>query len=434
MKRINKILTISLLGILLFLPFMRPLSAQKIAQVPSYVGVVEGQHEEWDANIFSADWGQWNADNMTDRWAEAFGQTYIDNMTAVFDTAAKVPLLPQATMFYTVEEIIPDTNGFDANSDGGITAGEAWADPGVTLLNMSGGTFMDFGGWPYYYYFGNNTGIFVANTTTKWAEHLGYGAMYSSLIWATNMFNSGNIGYLNYSLDANMTNTIFFAPTNINWTEFVDTCNLMLALPIWLATGYVLKFSEVTDGFMMSAAVGDFIQNTQNINVTTTYDANGLMTYHKFEYGSNLLVDMGIADSAYPVITDAPIDFTVPHNYTGVILSWTATDANPGEYAILMNGTAEVFPTAWSSGVAIQYAVPDGLAAGDYAFQINLGDTRPNRPNVASDDVMMTVLEEPEPPPPPPDDSPGYEPILVIGFLTAATAGIIILTKKKKLK
>jgi len=423
----TKITTILILGSLLLVPFMR-LSR---AQVPTHIGVVVGQHEEWDANIYSADWTQWDADNMTSRWAEAFGHTYIDNMTAVKDTAAKVPLLPQATMFFTVDSIIPDTDGFDLNSDSGITADETWASPGNTLVNMTtdSGTFMDFGGWPYYDYFPNGTGIFIANTTEGFAEDTGYGAMYSSLIWATNLFNSGNIGYLGAEYDANMSNTIFFAPNNVNWTEFADECNLWLALSIWFDTGYSIKFENITDGFMMSSSPGDFNQNTENINVTATYDSNGLLTFYEMRYGNDVLVDMAYADSDYPVVTDASSDFTVDHDYTGVTINWTATDTNPDEYAILRNDTAVVFPIAWSSGVEIQYAVPDGLAPGTHVFKINFGDTRPNRPNVASDTVVMTVNAAPTPPAP--DGIPGYEPLLVIGFLTVATAGIIYITKKK---
>ena len=421
----TKITTILILGSLLLVPFMRP----AVAQVPSVVAVTVGQHEEWDANIYSAAFTQWNADNMTGFWETAFNQTYLDNMTAVVDTAAKVPLLPQATMFYTVEEIITDTNGFDDNSDGGLTADEVWADPGVTLLNMSGGTFMDFGGWPYYYNFANGTGFFVANTTAKWMEHLGYGAIYSSLIWATNMFNSGNIGYLGAGLDMNYSNTIFFAPTNVNWSEFADLGNSKLALQIWNDHFYGIKFTNLSNGFMMSADAGWFGTNSENINVTATYDSNGLLTFYEMRYGSDVLVDMAYADSDYPVVTDASSDFTVDHDYTGVTINWTATDTNPDEYAILRNDTAVVFPTAWSSGVAIQYAVPDGLAPGTHVFKINFGDTRPNRPNVASDTVIMTVNAAPAPPAP--DGIPGYEPLLVIGFLTVATAGIIYITKKK---
>ena len=430
MNKKYKLLTISLLGILLLVPFIKVSGAQSTSQIPTIHGVTVGQHEEWDANIFSTAWSQWNADNMTNRWGEAFGHTYLDNMSAVLGTAAKVPLLPQATMFYTIDEIIPDTNGFDENSDGGITADETWADPGVTLLNMTGGTFMDFGGWPYYYYFANGAGTFLANTTLKWAEHLGYGAMYTSLIWATNMFNSGNIGYFpaNLSLDANMSNTIFFAPTNINWSEFADVCNTMLAGPVNSATGYTIKFENVTDGFMMSAAVGDFVQNTENINVTTTYDSNGLMTYHEFLYGTDVLVDMYLADSTYPVLTDSPSDFAVTEGYTGVTVSWTVTDENPGEYAILLDGDAEVFPTSWTSGVAIQFAVPDGLAPGIHTITLNIGDTRPNRPNVVTHEITLLVKPVYSP------GIPGYNLVFVLGLLGITTAAIIVLMRKKKLK
>jgi len=397
MKKKTKIIAISILGFLLLVPFMRP----SRAQVPSYVGVALGEHYEFDLNIYVGPsneiWSQWFTDNMTAHWAAVFKQTFLDNMETVYNLTEKVPLQPQATLFYTVDSIIPDTGGFDVNSDGGITADETWASPGETLVNMSGGTFADFGGWPYYYYFPNGTGIFIGNTTAKFAEDIGYGAMATSAVWATNMYNIANTPYYGYEFDKNYTNTLFFAPNNVNWTKFADECNTNLELDygIWGTWGYILTITELTDGFTMFSDVGQFGNNSETITITTTYDSNGLMTYHSFEYGSDLLLDMGLVDSTYPVITDAPSDFTVDHDYTGVTLSWTATDANPGEYAILQNGTAVVFPTAWSSGVAIQFAVPDGLASGDYAFQINFGDTRPNRPNVVSDVVIMTVLPAP---------------------------------------
>jgi hypothetical protein len=428
----TRIIAISLLGLLLFVPFI----GFSRAQVPSHVGLTEGQHEEWDGYIYKGPtdqvWAQWKADNMTARWSEAFGHTYYDSMEAVYNLTDKAPIAPQFTMFYTVESIIPDTGGFDDNSDAGITPDETWASPGETLINMSSssGTFMDFSGWPYYDYFENGTGIFMANTTAGFAEDIGYGDMATSAIWATNMFNTGNMAFLGWRLDMNKTNTILFAPNNVNWTEFKDLVGLNLGFPVWLATGYSIKCRNLTNGFMLHSGIGDFVQNTENINVTVTYDPNGLLTYYGFDYGSETLVEIFYADSTYPVITVSPSDLVLDHDYTGESLSWTATDANPDEYAILQNGSAVVFPTAWTSGGAIVYNIPDhdeigGLAPGYHSFQINIGDSRPNRPNVASDTVLVRVLPGPVPP------IPGYEPLVVIGIISAMTAGTIYIMKKR---
>ena len=53
----NKIITISLLGLLLLVPFMTPTKAQPA----SYVGAAEGEKYEWSLNIYPINkWIQWN--------------------------------------------------------------------------------------------------------------------------------------------------------------------------------------------------------------------------------------------------------------------------------------------------------------------------------------------------------------------------------------
>jgi hypothetical protein len=208
---------------------------------------------------------------------------------------------------------------------------------------------------------------------------------------------------------------------------------------IFATYGYVLDVANITDGFTMKALNGTFGTNSQNLTITTTYDTDGLLTYHSFEYGSDKLVEIFAVDSDLPKIKDSPSDITVDHDYTGVTLEWTATDAAAGEYAILMDGDAVVFPTAWSSGVEVQYAVPDsgetgglepGLEGTEYEFTINFGDSRPNRPNVASHTVTVTVR------PAPVDRT--FEIIIAVsvsvGFLAAVAAiiAVVVLKDKKK--
>ena len=77
------------------------------------------------------------------------------------------------------------------------------------------------------------------------------------------------------------------------------------------------------------------------------------------------------------------------YGYTGQSLSWTATDLNPGSYTIELEGTGIVFTsTAWESGVAITYDIPEGLAVGEYVYTVKFKD---NEGNFVTDSVTFIV-------------------------------------------
>jgi len=92
-----------------------------------------------------------------------------------------------------------------------------------------------------------------------------------------------------------------------------------------------------------------------------------------------------------PIITVAPSDFTLESIYSGITISWTATDANPNTYTIELQGTGTIVgPTTWSSGVAIIYNVPDGLPLGEYLYTINFTD---DEDNFITDTINMTIQD-----------------------------------------
>jgi len=213
---------------------------------------------------------------------------------------------------------------------------------------------------------------------------------------------------------------------------FADACDIGLEAEFGLiAKSYDIDVANITDGFTMSALNGTFGTNTQNLTITTTYDTDGLLTYHSFEYGADTLVEIFAVDSTLPKIK-ATADLIVDHDYTGLVLNWTATDAGAGEYAILMDGDAVVFPTPWVSGTEVSYAVPDGLAPGlegtEYEFTINFGDSRPNRPNVASDTITVFVR------PAPVDKTIEIVIVIavVVGFIAVIAVGVVFLGKRKR--
>ena len=106
-------------------------------------------------------------------------------------------------------------------------------------------------------------------------------------------------------------------------------------------------------------------------------------------------VKMTVRETVDPLITNAPSDFTVDYGYTGVHISWTATDVYPNNYTIELQGIGTVAgPNTWSSGVAITYNVPDGIAVGEYFYIINFTDDYGNH---ITDTVKMTVRETVDP-------------------------------------
>ncbi len=115
-------------------------------------------------------------------------------------------------------------------------------------------------------------------------------------------------------------------------------------------------------------------------------------------------------DTTDPVITSNPDDLVVEEGYSGFTLSWTATDLFPGTYSIELAGTGTVVGhTAWISGDAITYNIPNGLSAGTYTYTITFYD---DHGNSILDSVVFTVEEPPKP------TIPGFG-VPVILFITA---------------
>ncbi len=149
-------------------------------------------------------------------------------------------------------------------------------------------------------------------------------------------------------------------------------------------------------GFGIVAGPDSWLSNTP-INYTIPdglnvgeyiYTVNFTDNYGNF---ATHTVTMTIEDTIDPVITDAPSDFTVDYGYSGVNISWTATDPHPNTYTIELQGSGIVAgPASWSSGVAIVYIIPEGLSSGEYIFTINFTDAYGNS---IADTIAITVKE-----------------------------------------
>ena len=394
----NKIITISILGLLFLVPFA--MISPVRAQVPSYVGVAVDDKFEWDNNIYlgaqNETWEQWFADNMTEHWSLPFDHiaNWVD-MSGVYGVAAgKIgPTIPQYRYHINVTNIEEMTGYAEVNAS---VATEEPINFLVVVLGIKS--------------------IIIGENATEFAEDCWYGGMATSVWWATD-----NYGWTG-------SNGMLLAPSTIDWADFATACNTGLETMYAVSANYsfTLTVAETLTGFTMTSPVMGFGNNSEIITLTFSYNAEGVLIYHTFEYGSDLLYDVILSDIDDPLI-NSPADFAVEHDYTGVTINWTGTDASPDRYGILRNLSIVGTPTLWQSGVEIQFAVPDGLAVGDHLFKITLSDYSDN---TMFDEVLMTV--SPEPTTPTPDGIPGYEPVLFIGISASAILGIILRKKKKK--
>jgi len=405
MKKI-KIITISILGLLLLVPFMTPTRAQPA----SYVGVAEEEKYEWELSVYLANWVQWGTDNMSDTLANVFNIDAASDFNKLWGDWSWDATPPQSIWPITVNTILPENTSMlmsDFFIFDSITATPVYLDAGFEMPDFPAGNLYYSDTW----YIVNNTVSFAAQTL--------YGGLMTTPYWLMGAP---------------------FGPKNINWTVYAGWANWGMS-NYWTAVNPLAantSVSEITDGFSMSVPISGYENNSQAITINTTYNSNGILTYHSFEYGANMLFDYILSSTSPgvdPVATVTPSDLNVAHNYTGQSLSWTATDAHPSTYTITLNGTTTVVAaTAWSSGGAITYNIPDGLAPGIHTYEITFSDINGN---TISDTATMTVNPASTPPPETPETPetpaiPGFDPLFVIGFTTIASIGLIILKKKRK--
>jgi len=388
-----KIITISLLGLLLLIPFLTPARAA----TSDYTDVAEEEKYEWMLSQYNANFAQWDLDNM-DYWlATVFVQPEAYNFTTVRSGWSWDSVTPQSAWPLTVNAILPENTSAFLSAyyiPNVITHTPVYLDSGYTVINFPSSSLYYSDTW----YIVNDTASFVAQSL--------YGGS------ATSPY---------------MIMGVPFGPKNINWSVFAGWANWGMG-GYWTGMAGSTTVTALTDGYSMSVPVMGYGNNSLPITINVTYTAAGILDDYTFEYGDLTLfhyyLDSYDVDAVNPEITADSSDFSVEHDYTGETISWTATDANPDTYTVTRNGTAVGTATAWTSGTAVQFSVPDGLAAGDHGFVIWFEDDGGNF--VESDEVVMTVEPAPSQP------IPGYDLPIVLGIFSIATIGLIVLMKKKK--
>ena len=184
----NKLITISILGMLLLVPFMTP----TVAAPASYVSVAEEEQHSWIMYIHFSDYGQWDTDNMSAAFTAIYG---VDGFGEVRANWALIPTPPQAFWPVIIKEIKPEVT-----TDFLLAYG---IPDNITHTPLS----VDFG---YNYW----TGPFMApdtweivNDTANFAKQNLFGGMAISPSWIQGVqFGPNNIngatfvGYANWGL------------------------------------------------------------------------------------------------------------------------------------------------------------------------------------------------------------------------------------------
>ncbi len=123
-------------------------------------------------------------------------------------------------------------------------------------------------------------------------------------------------------------------------------------------------------------------EHLYTINITDDY---GLFTTHTI----NITI---IVDQAKPIITVIPSNSTIIQGYENQTISWTATDTNPYNYTIQLQGEGIVVnSTPWENGVEVVYNVSDDLPLREYLYTINFTDTNDN---YITQTVNLTIIED----------------------------------------
>ena len=388
----SKVIIISLLGMLLFVPFMTSARAQPAPAVN--VSLSEGDYYVWQQSMDYSIRDVWETDNMSAHFDEVYGH-YGDtsDITQLFNDWQTLPWTrPLFDLPFNVTSIGP-VNATTGDQQINTTIGYRHAYAPATLWDAS---------------------FTTVNNTPGLAENWSNGSQLTAPNW---------VGYYG--------GTLVVSP-DVNWTEMAEICDAGMK---WgLLNGgfnYNLTVTALANGMSILMPANEFGNNSRDITLSISYDSEGLLAHYFFMYGSDTMVEIWLEDADDPVITVAPSDATVPFNYTGESLSWTATEMDAETYTIWVNMTEVASDITWTSGMAVIYNIPDGLAPGIHTYRIQFEDYQGNS---ASDTVLFTVEEEviPTPPPTPPPDIPGFEPLIIIGTGALATLGLIFMIKKRK--
>ena len=263
----TKHITLIIIGLVLFLPFVTFSSAQE-----SYVGIQDGDDYAWRLGLHISNWQKYFDDRLEGTLGNLMPLGASSNLTRVFIDwfGLKYTPPPQTIWPFNVTAVGPEETGtplfpFDNTT---ITFTPVSATAGWEYRTNSGINSYFNGIW----YIVNDTSSFLRQTLNLTLSFSPYGMM-----------------------------SIPLAPITINWTSLITEF-----LGVMNSKGGLYKNISATarsNGFLIHVPALGFEDNFVAIDIDVKYDANGVLDYYRFIYGGKLLIDFGFPQPSTVIIS-----------------------------------------------------------------------------------------------------------------------------------
>ena len=270
MERTKK-LSFIIIGLLLFLPFIKDSLAQS-----SYVGPQDNDNYKWILSSYKGNWGNYFSDQL--------GET-LNNLW---------PLEPSSqltTFYYDFAIWYAPPPSYVVGSD--------WFLTDTTIGFETTGTLL--------FPFDNTTMTYTFVDGQASSNIQGIVTSYDRTWYIVNDTSSflRQTFYLTLSFSPYAIMTVQFAPKIINWTifitEFLEEMNFR--------GSFYKNISAIaqSDGYSLHVPIQGFDNNSEIIDIDVRYNSNGVLTSYKFLYGEKLLTYYRLDIPENPVLS--PDDF-----------------------------------------------------------------------------------------------------------------------------
>jgi len=241
----TKPLSLTILLLLLLLPFVKISPAQE-----SYIGIQDGHEYLWKLSVYRQNFGRYFGYNVKETLNNLLPLDPMITMERVYlDWVSWWIDPPQSHWPLNVTFIGPEATGalpspFDNTI---ITSTPVYGQFGWHLSTNPEYGFYYYGIW----YIVNDTSSFLRQTLNLTLSFSPYGMMY-----------------------------VPFAPKTINWTSFITEF-----LGVMNSKGGFYKNISATaksNGYSLNVPTRGFENNTVPINISVTYNSDGVLTYYEF--------------------------------------------------------------------------------------------------------------------------------------------------------
>ena len=269
--RKTKRISFVILGILLLIAFVRIPNVQGV-----YVGVQNGDKYEWLLNLHNRNWGTYFSDDLETTLGNLV-PLGADNLTRVYNDLSPLPTQPQIIYFFNVTAIGSEQTGQLLSPEDNST---------ITSTPVNGSAAYELPEAPEFNSYFTDS-VDIVNDTPSFLRQ----TMNLSKIYGV------------YALME-----IRFAPTTINWSTLVsDFLGVMSSQGGWYNN---ISATAQSNGFLIGIPAWGFQNNSVPINITVAYNSRGVLSYYKFSYGGQMLVEFVLGHYS-PQVFQIPYDLMI---------------------------------------------------------------------------------------------------------------------------